>query len=72
MADAIGREVVAGSSKEASSRGAAVFALEVLGLAKAEQLGAKEGHTFTPDPAATRAYRKAQARQEALYKALIG
>ena len=72
MADAIGRPVVAGSPKEASSRGAAVFALESLGLAKAEHLDPGEGRTFTPDPTATKAYRKAEQRQEALYKALIG
>ena len=73
MADAIGREVVAGSLKEASSRGAAVFALESLGLAKAERLGPPgAGRAFTPDPAATKAYQKAQARQEALYRALLG
>jgi gluconokinase len=71
MADAIGREVAAGSPKEASSRGAAIFALEALGLAKAEHLDPGTGRTFTPNPIATKAYRKAQARQEALYKALI-
>lgn len=71
MADAIGRRVVAGRPKEASSRGAAVFALESLGLAKAEHLDPGEGRTFTPNPAATRAYKKAELRQEALYKALI-
>jgi gluconokinase len=72
MADAIGREVVAGTTKEASSRGAAIFALESLGLARAEHLEAGMGRTFTPDPAATAAYKKAEQRQEALYEALIG
>jgi gluconokinase len=72
MADAIGREVVAGTIREASSRGAAIFALESLGLAKAEHLDAGSGRTFTPDPAATAAYKKAEQRQEALYDALIG
>jgi gluconokinase len=71
MADAIGRQVVAGTSKEASSRGAAVFALETLGLAKAEHLDPGEGRTFTPSPAATKAYKKAEQRQEALYNTLI-
>ena len=72
MADAIGRRVVAGRPKEASSRGAAVFALESLGLAKAEHLDPGEGRAFTPNKAATMAYRKAEKRQEALYETLIG
>jgi gluconokinase len=72
MADATSREVVAGTIKEASSRGAAIFALESLGLAKAEHLDAGTGRTFSPDPAATGAYKKAEQRQEALYDALIG
>jgi gluconokinase len=72
MADAIGREVVAGSTREASSRGAAIFALESLGMAKAERLAVGTGRAFAPDPAATKAYKKAEQRQEALYKALIG
>ena len=71
MADATGREVVAGSPREASSRGAAIFALESLGLAKAEQLNPGELQAFTPNPDATKAYKKAEQRQEALYKALI-
>ena len=73
MADAIGREIVVGGPKEASSRGAAMFALETLGLlTQAERLTAGEGRTFTPNKAATVAYKKAERRQEALYKALIG
>jgi gluconokinase len=72
MADAIGREIVVGGPKEASSRGAAMFALETLGLAQAERLTAGEERTFTPNKAATVVYKKAEKRQEALYKALIG
>jgi gluconokinase len=71
MADAIGREVAAGSPKEASSRGAAIFALEALGLARAGHLDPGADRTFTPSPTATKAYRKAERRQEALYEALI-
>jgi gluconokinase len=71
MADAIGCEVMTGAFKEASSRGAAIFALEALGLASAEQLEPGEGRKFTPNPAATAAYKKAEKRQEALYEALI-
>ena len=71
MADAIGRPVAAGKPKEASSRGAAVFAIERLGLAVAARLDPGVGRVFTPRPAATRTYRKAELRQEALYEALI-
>jgi gluconokinase len=72
MADAIGREVGAGGPKEASSRGAAIFALEALGLARAQDLDPGVGRRFRPNPRATRAYQRAERRQEALYAALIG
>jgi gluconokinase len=72
MADAIGREVGAGGPKEASSRGAAIFALEALGLARAQDLDPGVGRRFRPHPTATRAYQRAERRQEALYAALIG
>ena len=71
MADAIGRHVVAGKPREASSRGAAVFAIESLGLGDAAKLHPGLGRVFTPHPAATKAYRKAEKRQEDLYAALI-
>jgi gluconokinase len=71
MADAIGREVVVGRAREASSRGAAIFALEALGVARAGGLDPGEGRIYKPDPPATRAYHRAQLRQEALYAALI-
>jgi sugar (pentulose or hexulose) kinase len=61
---------MAGAYKEASSRGAAIFALEALGLAST-QLDPGEGRKFTPNPSATKAYAKAMERQEALYRALI-
>jgi gluconokinase len=72
MADAIGRPVAAGRSREASSRGAAIFAIEGLGLGDPTRMDPGVGRVFKPRPAASRAYRKAEARQEALYKALIG
>jgi gluconokinase len=71
MADAIGRPVAEGKPKEASSRGAAVFAIERLGLGDAGKLDPGVGRIFVPRPAATRAYRKASTRQDALYRALI-
>jgi len=55
MADAIGRPVAAGKAKEASSRGAALFALEWLGMAEPAHLDPGVGRVFEPraDLAAT-------------------
>ncbi len=71
MADAIGRPVAAGKPKEASARGAAVFALEALGMGDASDRDPGIGRVFRPRAAATRTYRKAEVRQESLYTALI-
>jgi gluconokinase len=71
MADAAGRPVAAGKPREASSRGAAVFAIEALGLGDATRMDPGVGRTYRPRAAASRAYRKAEIRQGALYKALI-
>jgi gluconokinase len=71
MADAIGRPVGAGKPREASSRGAALFAIEALGLGDAAELDPGIGRIFKPRAAASKAYRKAALRQEALYDALI-
>lgn len=50
---------------------AAMFALEGLGLGRAADLDPGVGRVFNPRPAETRAYRKAEIRQMALYEALI-
>jgi gluconokinase len=71
MADAIGRPVVASRAAEASSRGAAVFALEHLGKAGAAARRPLLGRTHRPHPEAAAAYRGAMERQEALYQALV-
>lgn len=71
MASAIGRPLVAGKAREASSRGAALLALEHLGWATPGIYDAGAGPAFQPDPEATRIYRQAQARQEELYRLLI-
>jgi gluconokinase len=70
VADATGRPVEAGVV-EASSRGAALYVLERLGLARPERLDPGAGRMYRPRTAATRAFRAAEARQEALYRALI-
>jgi gluconokinase len=71
MADAIGRPVAAGKAKEASSRGAALLALEWLGMAEPAKLDPGTDRVFKPrgDLAAT--YRGIEGRQEILYRALI-
>ncbi len=71
MADAIGRPLSASRVKEASGRGAALFAIETLGLGDAVERDPGVGRVFTPRAQATMAYRKGEARQEALYDALI-
>ena len=71
MADATGRFVAASRSREASSSGAAVFAIESLGLGDPAKLAAGVGRIFRPRPRAAAVYRKATSRQEALYGALI-
>jgi gluconokinase len=71
MADAIGRPVAASKAKEASSRGAALYALEYLGLAEPAELDPGVGRIFKPIAASTTAYRRVEGRQEILYRALI-
>jgi gluconokinase len=70
VADATGRPVTAGVA-EASSRGAALYALERLGLARPGRVWPLTGRVFRPREAAGRAFRAAAARQEALYRALV-
>jgi gluconokinase len=72
MADAIGRPVAAGKAKEASSRGAALFALEWLGMAEPAKLDPGTGRVFKPRADLAATYKGIEARQEILYRALIG
>jgi gluconokinase len=71
MADAIGRPVAAGKAKEASSRGAALFALEWLGMAEPSKLDPGADRVFEPRADFAAIYRGIEARQEILYRALI-
>jgi gluconokinase len=71
MADGIGRPLAVGRVQEASSRGAAVFALEWLKLARAADLDPGHERVLRPRAPATATYRRAQARQERLYDLLI-
>lgn len=72
MADVIGVPVVASAVPEASSRGAALLALESLGFL--DDLGsilAPKGKVYQPDSSRHEAYRRGRRRQESLYDLLI-
>jgi gluconokinase len=71
MADVLGAPVTASAVYEASSRGAAVLALEAIGAALPAAQDAPVGATFMPDAARRRAYRRAAERQYALYDLLV-
>jgi gluconokinase len=72
MADTLGRPVTLTGVKEASSRGAALIALEALGGPEIEASEAPLGETFEPDPDRHEIYRKALERQRGLYDAVLG
>jgi gluconokinase len=68
MADVLGRPVVASAEPEATSRGAALLALEALGAIDAlAALPAADGDTVEPDGERHATYRAAIARQRELY-----
>jgi gluconokinase len=72
MADALGRPITTSGVQEASSRGAALLALERLGELEIEETEAPLGETFEPDPQRHEVYREALERQRRLYKAVLG
>ena len=73
MADTFGLPVVTSRVFEASSRGAALLALNALGLiSDLNDVPAYLGKTYAPDPANHEIYKQAQARQEALYAQMLG
>ncbi len=72
MADALGKPVTTSGIQEASSRGAALLALERLGELEIEGVEAPLGETFEPDPGRHEIYREALARQRRLYEAVLG
>ena len=69
VADALGRPLTVSGVKEASLRGAAVIALERLGLAVAD---ARLGRVVEPRPEHAAAYAAARERQRELYRAATG
>ncbi|MDQ3865141.1 MAG: gluconokinase [Actinomycetota bacterium] len=72
MADTLGRPVTLSGVQEASSRGAALIALEALGGREIEASQAPLGETFEPDPGRHEVYAKALERQRRLYDAVLG
>jgi gluconokinase len=72
MADALGRPVTASVVQQASSRGAALLALEKLGELEIEQAEAPLGEVYEPDPERHQVYREALSRQRRLYDAVLG
>ena len=68
MADALGRPVTASAVTEASSRGAALLALEALGGTEIEDVEAPLGETYYPDQSHHVVYKEALARQRELYE----
>ena len=73
FADALGQPVTLAAEPEASSRGAALLAMEAVGLLEAaEEANARLGQTYTPDAARHARYREMQARQQKFYERVIG
>ncbi len=73
IADALGRPVLASAEAEASSRGAALLALEAVGALDQplEELGSASTTYYEPVAEHTERYKAAAERQRRLYDALI-
>lgn len=72
MADVLGHPVIASQEAEATSRGAALLALEALGaLPSIDAAPAADGTTYQPNPAHHEQYQAAIERQQHLYDLLI-
>jgi len=72
MADTLGKPITVSGVKEASSRGAALIALEALGGPEIETAEVPLGETFEPDSERHEIYRDAIERQRRLYEAVLG
>ncbi len=71
MSDALGRPVKLSNVEEASSRGAALFALEKLGELEIDRMETPPGETFRPNPESHEIYKNALERQRRLYDAVL-
>ena len=70
LADVLGHPVTMTQVPEVSARGAALLALEALGVLRLEEAPYFPGRTFWPDPRAHERYLAAMERQQALYARL--
>ena len=72
ICDVLGKPLVVSTVQEASARGAALMALEGLGIVKdAHTLPAPLGERIEPDPARHAAYRRARQEHERAYAELV-
>lgn len=71
MADALGQPITASAEPDPSARGAALLALEALGVLRLEQATAALGQTFEPNAENFDRYRAALTRQQELYRRLF-
>jgi len=73
MTDVLGRPMAISGVAEASSRGAALLALEAIGAVHdLQSVPAPLGERFTPNAQRSQIYRAAMDRQTLLYKQLCG
>jgi gluconokinase len=72
ISDVTGRPLVASTEEDASSRGAALMALERLGaISDIGEAEAPRGQIYEPDPERHARYREARARHEKFYSLLM-
>ena len=71
MADCLGRPVTLSGVEEASSRGAALLALDALGELEIEGVEAPLGETYSPNEARHEIYQEALERQQRVYDAVL-
>jgi gluconokinase len=73
ISDVIGREIIASAESEASSRGAALLALEELrAIEDLDGVDAARGRVYSPDPTRHARYGEGRERHERLYEKLLG
>jgi gluconokinase len=70
IADVLGHEVMVSAEAEASSRGAALLALEAVGAPQTADPSAPSGRVYAPDEARHARYAEARARQRRVETAL--
>jgi gluconokinase len=70
IADVLGHEIIASAEAEGSSRGAALLALELAGMGRAEDSTVPLGIRYRPDPERHARYREARARHVRVEAAL--